>query len=106
MFFCFFRLTKHQDDIKIFQTNEESLNTKIIKLKAKLKLMTRRSKQLTEENNIDDHVTTLIKEIKMKEDMFEIEKNKLNTDNQCLKKKIVVMEKDLENLNLKVYMNY
>lgn len=67
--------------------------------------MTRRSKQLTEENNIDNHVATLMKEMKIKEDTFGMEKNKLNTDNQCLKKKIVVMEKDLENLNSKVCIN-
>lgn len=64
--------------------------------------MVRRSKQLNEENSIDNHVATLVNEMKVKEDAFEVEKNKLNTDNQCLKKKIVVMEKDLENLNLKV----
>jgi hypothetical protein len=64
--------------------------------------MVRRSKQLTEENNIDNHVSALISEMKIKEDAFEVEKNKLNTDNQCLKKKIVVMEKDLDSLNFKV----
>jgi len=64
--------------------------------------MVRRSKQLTEENSIDNHVSALISEMKIKEDAFEVEKNKLNTDNQCLKKKIVVMEKDLDSLNFKV----
>jgi len=98
----FFRLFKHQDDIKIYQSNEEQLNKKIIKLKSKLKHMVRRSKQLTEENSIDNHVSALISEMKIKEDAFEVEKNKLNADNQCLKKKIVVMEKDLESLNVKV----
>jgi len=97
-----FRLSKHQDDIKIYQTNEEVLNKKVIKLKSKLKHMVRRSKQLTEDNNIDNHVATLMSEIKMKEDAFEVEKNQLNTDNHCLKKKIVVMEKDIDNLNSKV----
>lgn len=98
----FFRLLKHQNDIKIYQTNEEELNKKIIKLKSKLKHMVRRSKQLTEENNIDNHVATLITEIKMKEDAFGVEKNELNTNNQCLKKKILAMEKDLDNMNSKV----
>lgn len=97
-----FRLVKHQDDIKHFQTNEELLNKNIIKLKSKLKQMARRSKQLSEENNIDNHVATLMSEIKIKEDTFGVEKTKLSTDNQCLKKKIVAMEKDLDNLNLKV----
>jgi len=64
--------------------------------------MVRRSKQLNEENSIDNHVATLMNEMKVKEDAYEVEKNKLNTDNQCLKKKIVVMEKDIENLNSKV----
>ncbi|KAE9542770.1 hypothetical protein AGLY_002681 [Aphis glycines] len=96
------QLFKHQDDIKIYQSNEEQLNKKIIKLKSKLKHMVRRSKQLTEENSIDNHVSALISEMKIKEDAFEVEKNKLNADNQCLKKKIVVMEKDLESLNVKI----
>lgn len=100
--FFFFRLSKHQKDIKIYQANEEELNKKIIKLKSKLKHMVRRSKQLNEENSIDNHVATLMNEMKVKEDAYEVEKNKLNTDNQCLKKKIVVMEKDIENLNSKV----
>lgn len=73
-----------------------------MKYKSKLKHLERRSKQLTNENNIDNHVTTLMNEIKIKEDAFNIEKNQLNSDNQCLKKKIVVLEKDLENLNSKV----
>lgn len=68
--------------------------------------MVRRSKQLTEENNIDNHIATLMDEIKIKEDAFSIEKNNLNVDNQCLKKKIVVLEKDLDNLNLKVSLKY
>jgi len=42
--------------------------------------------------------------MKMKEDTYEVEKNQLKTDNQSLKKKIVVMEKDLESLNSKVNM--
>lgn len=67
--------------------------------------MSRRSKQLTEENNIDNHVSTLMAEIKLKEDAFEVEKNQLNIDNQCLKKKIVSMEKDLDNLNSKVSLH-
>lgn len=96
------RLAKHQDDIKVYITNEEQLNKKIIKLKSKLKHMARRSKQLTEENNIDNHVSTLMAEIKLKEDAFEVEKNHLNIDNQCLKKKIVSMERDINNLNSKV----
>lgn len=105
-YLSFFRLSKHQDDIKIYQTKEELLNKKIIKLKSKLKHMVRRSKQLSEDNNIDNHITTLINEMKIKEDAFGVEKNNLNTDNQCLKKKIVVLEKDLENLNSKVSLLY
>jgi len=95
-------LCKHQDDIKIYQSNEDQLNKKIIKLKSKLKHIVRRSKQLTEENSIDNHVSALISEMKVKEDTFEVEKNQLKTDNQCLKKKIVIMEKDLDSLNSKV----
>lgn len=70
--------------------------------------MTRRSKQLAEENNIEKHVSTLMTEIKTKEDAFEAEKNQFNIDSQCLKKKIVSMEKDLDNLNSKVsnILNY
>jgi hypothetical protein len=64
--------------------------------------MERHSKQLTEENNIDNQVATLMNEIKIKEDAFGVEKNQLNIDNQSLKKKILVMEKDLDNLNSKV----
>lgn len=62
----------------------------------------RRSKQLTEDNNIDNRVATLMNEIKIKEDAFNVEKNQLNIDNQCLKKKIIVIEKDIDNLNSKV----
>lgn len=98
----FFRLCKHQDDIKIYQSNEEQLNKKIVKLKSKLKHIVRRSKQLTEENSIDNHVSALISEMKVKEDTFEVEKNQLKIDNQCLKKKIVIMEKDIDSLNSKV----
>lgn len=57
---------------------------------------------MTEENSIDNHVSALISEIKVKEDTFEAEKNQLKIDNQCLKKKIVIMEKDLDSLNSKV----
>lgn len=86
----------------MYQTNEEELNKKIVKLKSKLKNMSRRSKQLNEENNIDNHVATLMSEIKIKEDAFGVEKNQLTTDNQSLKKKILAMERDLDNLNSKV----
>lgn len=68
--------------------------------------MARRSKQLSEENNIDNYIATLMNEMKIKEDAFGVEKNNLNTDNQCLKKKIVNLEKDLENLNSKVSVLY
>jgi len=57
---------------------------------------------LTDENNIDNHVSALISEMKIKEDLFEVEKNQLKAENQCLEKKIIVMEKDLDSLNLKV----
>lgn len=40
--------------------------------------------------------------MKIKEDLFEVEKNQLKAENQCLEKKIIVMEKDLDSLNLKV----
>lgn len=68
--------------------------------------MVRRSKQLHEENSIDNHVTSLMNEMKMKDEMFRTEKNELNVDNQCLRKKILAMEKDLDNLNSKVSMQY
>lgn len=68
--------------------------------------MVRRSKQLNEENSIDNHVASLMAEMKMKEEAFGVEKNELNVDNQCLKKKIVAMEKDLDNLKSKVSMEY
>lgn len=100
--YLYFRLSKHQDDIKRYQATENQLQKKILKYKSKLRHIERRSKQLTEENNIDNHVATLMNEIKIKEDAFGVEKNQLNNDNQCLKKKILVMEKDLDNLNLKV----
>lgn len=101
-----FRLSKHQNDIKIYQLNEDQLNKKVAKLKSKLKQMVRRSKQLNEENNIDNHVATLMAEIKVKEDAFEVEKNNLHLENQNLNKKIVVMEKDLECFNYKVSVLY
>lgn len=106
IYFFPFRLSKHQDDIKVFKTNEEQLNKKIVKLKSKLKHVVRRSKQLNEENSIDNHVASLMAEMKMKEEAFGAEKNELNTDNQCLKKKILMMEKDLDNLTLKVSIQY
>jgi len=68
--------------------------------------LVRRSKQLNEENSIDNHVASLMAEMKMKEEAFGVEKNELNVDNQCLKKKIVAMEKDLDNLKSKVSMEY
>jgi len=68
--------------------------------------LVRRSKQLNEENSIDNHVASLMTEMKMKEEAFGVEKNELNLDNQCLKKKIVAMEKDLDNLKSKVSMEY
>lgn len=40
--------------------------------------------------------------MKTKEDTFEIEKNLINADNQSLKRKICILEKDLESLNFKV----
>lgn len=67
-----------------------------------MKHIVRRSKQLTEDNNIDNHVASLMAEMKIKEDAFGVEKSQLDIDNQCLKKKIVAMQKDLENLNSKV----
>ncbi|XP_050538665.1 citron Rho-interacting kinase-like [Daktulosphaira vitifoliae] len=98
------QLLKHQNDIKIYQVTEEQLNKKIAKLKSKLKHIVRRSKQLTEEN-IDNHVASLMTEIKTKEDKFGVEMNKLNDDNNSLQKKIVSMQKDLDNLNNKVIQN-
>lgn len=100
--FLFFRLTKHQSEIKTYINNEEQLNKNIINLKLKIKNIVRRSKQLTEANNIDNHISSLLTEIKNKEDAYEVEKNLLNTDNQCLKKKVVAMKKDLDNFNSKV----
>lgn len=98
----FYSLSKNDFDIKMYQTNEEELKKKVRKLQLKLKEMSRHSKQLTEENNIDKHVTTLMSEIKIKEDAFEIEKNQLTTDNQFLKKKILTLETNLVTLNSKV----
>ncbi|XP_050431701.1 citron Rho-interacting kinase-like [Adelges cooleyi] len=98
------QLLKHQSDIKIYQENEEQLNKKIAKLKSKLKHIVRRSKQLTEEN-IDNHVTSLMAEMKTKEDAFGLEINKLNENNHALQKKILAMQMDLDNLNIKVSQN-
>lgn len=106
IFIFVIRLAKHQDDIKVYIANEEQLNKKIIKLKSKIKHLARRSKQLSEENNIENHVSTLMAEMKLKEDAFEVEKNHLIMDNQCLKKKIVSMEKDMDNLKSKVSINH
>lgn len=86
----------------MYQANEEQLTKKNSKLKSKLKQMVRRSKQLNEENSIDNHVATLMAEIKIKEDKFEVEKNNLYSENQNLNKKIVVMEKDIDCFNSKV----
>lgn len=87
----------------MYQTNEEELKKEVNKLQLKLKDMSSlHSKQLTGDNDIAEHVTTLMSEIKIKEDAFGVEKNKLTTDNQFLKKKILILETDLDNLNLKV----
>lgn len=67
-----------------------------------MKHLVRRSKQFTEDNNIDNHVASLMAEMKIKEDAFGAEKCQLNSDNHCLKKKMLSLEKDVENLNAKV----
>lgn len=74
----------------------------MLKLKSKFNQVVWRTKQLNEENNIDNYKITLMNEMKIKEDRFRVEQNKLNTDNECLKKKNAIMEKHIENLNSKV----
>lgn len=86
----------------MYESSEEELNEKMIKLKTKLNQLVCRTKQLNEEINNYNHVIMLMNEMKVKEDTFEVEQNELKTEIQCLKKKNAIMEKHIENLNSKV----